>query len=155
MRASMQKLLRLVLFNLGLLGVLLGLVWVTQHSDSIRDPGAAQAPGSTAQVDAPAESAQPATAPEPSPLASAATTRETEMSKATSAAATREIGAVEPAPSDLILDPGDPFYNDAPTQTLTLSGLATEVANIRHAHLTFEFVFSNQGPGEVTSLDLY
>lgn len=59
-----------------------------------------------------------------------------------------------PAP-DLILDPGDPLYNDAPTQTLSLPSTISEVVNLRHARLTFEFVFVNEGPGTVTTLDIY
>jgi transglutaminase-like putative cysteine protease len=152
----MRKLLRLVLFNLALLGVLLALVWVTQRSDSLREPDPTDSPESAAQVETPAESVQPETEPLPSPPApTAPTAGATEMPTAASPTTVPDIGAVEPTPSDLILDPGDPLYNDAPTQTLSLPALITEVANIRHAHLTFEFVFNNDGPGEVTSLDLY
>lgn len=152
----MRKLLRLILFNLGLLGLLLGLVWLTQRPSGLSDPGMTGTAVVVAQVETPAESGQPESAPLPSPLPSAellATVTETPSGN--SATSIPDIGVVEPTPLDLILDPGDPLYNDAPTQTLTLPALITEVANIRNAHLTFEFVFSNHGPGDVTSLDVY
>jgi hypothetical protein len=152
----MRKFLRLVLFNLGLLGLLLGLVWLTQRPSGLSDPGTTGTPVVEAQVETPVEPVQPETTPLPSPLASAAPlVTVTEMPTESSSTATPDLGIVEPTPADLILDPGDPLYNDAPTQTLTLPALITEVANIRHAHLTFEFVFSNHGPGDVTSLDVY
>jgi hypothetical protein len=58
-------------------------------------------------------------------------------------------------PSDLILDPGDPLYNDAPTAIPTPLVPITRVVNLRHAHLRFDFVFANDGPGDVTDLDVY
>lgn len=152
----MRKALRLILFNLGLLGVLLVLVWITQRPAGPIGTGPTVAPDPATQVAAPAgteasESALSGSAlPPATPLAG-----ETEMPGGDGATAIPGIGVVEPLPVDLILDTGDPLYNDAPTQTVSFPDLNTQVANIRHAHLTFEFAFSNKGPGPVTSLDLY
>jgi transglutaminase-like putative cysteine protease len=152
----MRKLLRLLLFNLGLLGLLLGLVWLTQRPSGVPEPGPTETPISVAQAETPAASVQPESLPLPSPAASAAPVLGmTETPTLISPTAITDVGVVEPTPSDLILDPGDPLYNDAPTQTITLPTLITDVANIRNAHLTFEFAFRNHGPGEVTSLDVY
>lgn len=56
---------------------------------------------------------------------------------------------------DLILDPSDPPDNDAPVLIGASRSFAIEAVNPRHAHLTFDFLFRNDGPGLVTRLDVY
>jgi transglutaminase-like putative cysteine protease len=147
----MRKLGRLLVFNLGLLVLLLGLVWLARQPDDLATPVPAITSGAANQTEtspAPTRTA-PAIAPT-QPEAPA-----TESAAGASPTIVPAVPAIEPVPSDLILDPGDPFYNDAPTQTITSTAYTIGVVNLRHAHLTFEFVFQNDGPGEVTRLDVY
>ncbi len=66
-------------------------------------------------------------------------------------------GTVNQISSDVILDTGDPLYNDAPwlPPVTATEVISAGVVNYRYAHLTFEFVFTNTGPGDVTNLDIY
>lgn len=59
------------------------------------------------------------------------------------------------SPPDLILDPGDPFDNDVPPLLTSSQNLTIEAVNPRYAHLRFDFLLRNDGPGEVARLDVY
>ena len=147
----MRKLGRLLVFNLALLALLFGLFRLTRQTDDLATPvpaGTSGAPNQTETSTAPTRTGLAITPVQPEPPA-------TESAAGASPTIDLLVPTIEPVPSDLILDPGDPFYNDAPTQTITSTAPTTGVVNLRHAHLTFEFVFQNNGPGEVTSLDVY
>ncbi|MCP4406578.1 MAG: hypothetical protein GY807_02230 [Gammaproteobacteria bacterium] len=57
--------------------------------------------------------------------------------------------------SEIVLDPADPLENDIPPLIAATQNLQIESINPRHAHLTFNFLFRNDGPGEVTRLDVF
>jgi len=58
--------------------------------------------------------------------------------------------------SELILKPGDPPDNDFdPSKIANQSITTADSTDPRHAHLTYDFIFSNNGPDEVTHLDVY
>ena len=139
----MRKLVRLLVFNLALFALLLGLVWLARQPDDLATPVPTSTSGAPVQTEtfiAPTQSE----------------TLTTESAAGASPTIAPSVPAIEePVPSDLILDPGDPLFNDAPTQPITSSASITGVVNLRHAHLRFEFVFQNDGPGEVTRLDVY
>jgi transglutaminase-like putative cysteine protease len=59
------------------------------------------------------------------------------------------------SPPDPILDPGDPLENDNAPPLVARQNFAIPAVNPRHAHLTFNFLFRNDGPGEVTRLEVY
>jgi transglutaminase-like putative cysteine protease len=139
----MRKLLRLGLFSLGLLVLVLGLAWLTQRQAGLPAPALTVTPGSGQAPSSfePTEPTLPAAANPPAVTVSPGVGLSS--------------GSVEEVPSDLISDPGDPLYNDVPTGTIAARSLTTGAANPRRAHLTFEVDFRNDGPGEVTTLDLY
>jgi transglutaminase-like putative cysteine protease len=156
----MRKLLRLLLFSLGLLVLLLGLVWLTRRPSDLTGSVPRNTSGVAMQAGTDAASTQSAPNVSLIPAVQTGTPDQaqpeaTEFEEDAGPTVGQDSPPPEPGRSDLILDPGDPFFNDAPTQTITSLASATQVVNLRHAHLTFEFVFRNDGPGEVTALDLY
>ena len=144
----MRKLVRLILFNAGLLVLLVAVAWLAQRAPGLpadtppattrpEAPGVGQAAGPVqAQGGQLATGVQPAalTAPPVEPVPGSS------------------VESPQPGP---VSDPGDPLYNDAPTLLLPEPVSLEGPANVRHAHLSFEFTFDNHGPGKVLNLDVY
>jgi transglutaminase-like putative cysteine protease len=58
--------------------------------------------------------------------------------------------------SDLILEPGDPPDSEVDPVVIADQNIdVSDATSPRQAHLTYHFDFTNQGPGDVTHLDVY
>lgn len=64
-------------------------------------------------------------------------------------------------PLDPISEPADPLYNlvglmaNAPAPVVAEQHFDVETVDARHAHLVFDFLFRNDGPRDVTRLEVY